>query len=154
MASHVEGCPHCSAVVERYRQIFASASGVWESAPTHLVARVKELVPETRRVLFGRRLQVGGLAVSRGPLEEFQLVVGDADVSIRLMATPNPEGWSIVGRVPNNNWEVDAPRPITASDGRFQFSVKTLEESAFDLLGPDTLMHVPALSELIENDGV
>ncbi len=152
LAEHLGQCTVCSQIISEYKTIFATASGLWESAPLESIQLAKALMPETRRVLFAKRLSVGAAATARGPQEEFQVLVGGEDISMRLMATPTTEGWSIRGKVPNADWIVYAENAVQMPDGRFEFTVPTLEDSSFDVLGEDTILQVPALSQLMTYD--
>jgi hypothetical protein len=152
MLAHVAECANCSAEVNRIITVLAAAKGIWESAPSEIVQRAQSLMPETRRHLIGRRLGLGSFAGARGGQEEFQVLVGDEDVTIRLMASPRQDGWAVMGRVPGDDWIVEAQSPVKLDDTVFEFEVKTLDGSAFDLVGPDSILHIPALSELIDND--
>jgi len=150
--AHLAECPKCSAIVSRTIQILSAAKGFWESAPSDLVTRAKSLMPETRRYLTGRRLDWGQVAGARGPQEEFQVLVGDEDVSVRVMASPRPNGWAVMGRVPDEQWVVEAQSPVTVDGSLFEFEVQTLADSAFDLVGLESILQIPPLSELIDND--
>lgn len=152
LEQHLLICSKCSQLLENYRAMLKAADGLWESAPANLVLRAKNLMPETRRVVIARRLGLGTLGAARGPLDEFQVMVGDDSTSVRLMASPTANGWSIMGRVPSEAWEVDSPVPVELAEGRFQFTVAALEDSSFELVGPDVVLHIPPLSELIQND--
>ena len=151
LTEHLRECSSCAQIIGEYKAIFASAGELWESAPLETIQLAKALMPETRRVLFAKRLSVGA-ATARGPQEEFQVLVGGEDISMRLMATPTTEGWSIRGKVPNADWIVYAENAVQMPDGRFEFTVPTLEESSFDVLGEDTILQVPALSQLLTHD--
>ena len=151
--NHVATCAKCAKLLTQHRVLLAAASGTWESPSAQILARVKGLMPETRRILVGRRIFAPSLSAARGlPVEEFQVLVGAEDVSVRIMATPQGEGWSIMGRLPNDSWAVQADSLVDQSAGRFQLDASDLNASGFDLLGPDVVIRIPALSELLTDD--
>ena len=136
--NHATTCAKCAKLLAQYRVLLAAASGTWESPSAQILARVKGMMPERRRVLIGRRLLAPSLSTARGlPVEEFQVVVGAEDVSVRIMATPQGGGWSIMGRLPDASWTVESDTPVDQSGGRFQLDATDLTSSGFDLVGPN-----------------
>lgn len=148
LAVHLESCTSCAELVRRYREIVVAAQIAWTSAPAELIQRAKNLMPETRRVWIAQRLGASLAAGARGPADEFQVLVGTDELSIRLMATRIEKGWQLMGRLPEGEWEVDASFPIQVDAKGFRFVVPSLEQSAFNLIGKDAVLQVPALSEL------
>ncbi|AIE84744.1 anti-sigma factor family protein [Fimbriimonas ginsengisoli] len=150
---HLEECKSCSAAVERYREIVAAAKVAWTPAPADLIALVKNLIPETRRVWTAARLGSSLAAGARGLGDEFQMSVGGGDLSIRIMATRSEAGWQLMGRLPEGEWSIDAEVPAVVDANGFRFTVGALEESGFNLIGPDQILVVPAMSQLLGDDG-
>lgn len=151
--NHAGTCAKCATLLAQYRVLLAAASGTWESPSAQVLASVKAMMPEKRRVLIGRRILAPSLSAARGlPVEEFQVVVGAEDVSVRIMAIPQGEGWSIMGRLPDASWTVESETPVDQSSGRFQLEAVDLESSGFDVVGPNVVLRIPALSELLTDD--
>ena len=149
---HTQVCAGCRKILKQTAQLLDAARGVWEAPSVGIVSRVLGLMPESRRILVGKRIQIGGLLPARGPVEEFQIVIGSEDVSVRLLATPERQGWVIRGRLPSPDWLAEAEFPITISEDRFEMFVPSLEESSFELVGPAEVLRSPALSEVIADE--
>jgi len=150
VAEHVAGCADCAAIVGDYTRMLGAARIPWSAAPAALIDRVKALMPERRRVVFGRRLGTFATA-ARGEADEFQVVVGEGDLSVRLMATRDADGWRVMGRAPAGTWNFEGPSDAAMESGRFEFRTSSLEDSAFSLTNDDTVFQVPALSHLLQD---
>ena len=150
---HVASCSRCNTIARELQSIVDAASFTWEEAPQAAISRAKALIPETKRVFWAARLRLGGLAPARGPIDEFQIVVGVEDWSIRLLATPHENGWSIMGQLPGESWLFDGHVPVTMSGNRFQFHASDLSRTAFELVGEDAILCIPPISDLLNDDG-
>lgn len=146
---HVEGCPRCAELVRRYQAIRAAGKISWESAPADLVARAKALVGETRRRLVARRMGSSLLAGARGGVDEFQVMVGAEEVSVRLMATREGSGWQLMGRLPSPDWKVESRHAVEMERDGFRLNAPSLEDSAFRLIGPELEIEVPSLADIL-----
>jgi hypothetical protein len=153
VAQHLEACASCAELVRRYREIVAATRIAWTPASRELVELVKGLMPETRKVWSARRLGSSLMAGARGPGDEFQMLVGTDELSVRVLASRTDAGWQLMGRFPEGEWNVVASVPVTVDANGFRFVVSNLEESAFSLVGHDTVLEVPALSRFLSDDG-
>ena len=152
--AHVNSCQSCLSIVNDLKLIVARAHQEWFIAPSEWISAAKALMPETRKIFTCHRLQLRGIAPARGPVDEFQIVVGTDELSLRLMATPTDTGWNIMGQFPSSDWEMEGQPNVTISGPRFQFSAKDLSETAFELVSMDTILQVPPMNRLIRDDSI
>lgn len=134
--------------VERFERALKEAgAGVWESAPTDLVAFAKALVP-SRPVVRLRFLSLGALAAREGEGRR-QAVLAPPEESegprLRLAAERVAEGWEVVGRV---DGIIEVPFTVEeGEDGEFRFVAPSLEETGFRVVAKAGTYEVPPLSE-------
>jgi len=154
VVQHVSTCSRCSTKARELKAIISTATYAWEDAPQSWVQSVKQLMPESKRILWAKRLNLRAASAARGPIDEFQIVVGVEDWSIRLLATPTATGWIVMGQLPGESWVFDGRESVSISGNRFQFNAPDLSETAFELVGQDAILCIPPISDLLNDDRI
>ena len=140
-------------MVAEIEKVLLAASLKRFDAPDEVIQRAVAIMPERKKVWA--RLLSSSLASAgaRRVSSDFQVVVGDEETCIRLMVNQAGKGWTISGKLPSPEWSgTQGTNEFQADDlGRFSFEVAELEQSGFVLSKGAAEMHVPPLSQLIED---
>ena len=150
-AQHVRTCAPCSAKLNELRSVFAVARAQFYDAPEDVVDRAKALMPARERRMMGLLRSTLAWTGARVVAEDFQIVVGSADIQARLMYTRSGAEWLVMGKLPSSDWSAVRAGDVLQSDeeGRFSFAVSDLADSAFELIGPAGELSVPSAEELL-----
>ncbi len=150
--AHVERCLDCNRIVFELRSIIevARASGV--VAPADVVNRAIAIMKPLAKPSFVAKLLRSSFATggARNLSRDFQLQVEADGVPMRFSYNQSGGQWSVLGRVPLEFDLVMHHKGEQWPDenGGFQFRVLNLNETAFDLVSSDRVIHVPAATDL------
>ena len=147
---HLAGCTSCQAKLLELQKMLLSMSIPQYSAPKSSIASAKALMaPRAVRMSLQRSSLT--LAGARRSSDDFQAVYEFDRVSLRVMYLKVDRGWSVIARIPEGNWSVShsGKQVEVDSDGRYQFSVKSLSASGFVIFNSSTRLEVPSGSEAI-----
>ena len=149
--AHVAGCPACAARVKAYQSIFAAARLPRESAPASLIASVAAMMPDLRRSIVARRLSALVPTAARRQSSDVQIVVGDEETSIRVLARADGDEWIVMGRLPEGEWNFDGP-PAEIQGDRFTFRASDLGATAFAIESEVRRLEIPPIAELLQGE--
>jgi len=156
--AHVQTCADCAEILRQYRAVLDAAAFEWTAAPTEAVRRAKDLMmpghlPQRRSI--ARLLHSSLLAGARSAPDDIQLTVEAEGERVRLMYSRLATGWEVVGRVPNAGISAERDQGPLALDeaGRFSFAAPSEAQTGFALRGPEWIVEIPSLEELLSNDG-
>ncbi len=148
--AHVESCGECQALLQQVKRMLEAAAIPTLKAPVDLVTAAKAFMPGPQPLRVLRTsLQLAG---ARWMNQDFQVVYEAREFELRVSYTKTEGGWEVVGKVPSDEWSVNKKRrsiPIQA-DGRFFFTVKSLEQSGFVLMTSNEAFTVPSGSEAMD----
>lgn len=148
-AAHVETCASCAAKLETLREAMRLGDLRFFDASPALVEAAKAMMPAPRRLpLLRSTLAWTG---ARAVAEDFQLLVGEEALPIRLMFSRVSEGWEVMGRLPDATWKVLRAGDSVAVDGegRFDFRAASLADTDFVVSGPGGDFTVASAEELL-----
>jgi|GEM_PF-1293375 len=150
-AQHVAACPACTDELARLRAMRSAFAHPWESAPADVIARLKGLMPSAPRRV-ARLLSPLGLVGARTVADDIQVVVGDRDVSLRLMVRRQDEGYTVMARLPEGGWRVERGGEVEHIGDRFRFLAEDLDATGFDLVCDDLRIEIPPLPRLMQDE--
>jgi hypothetical protein len=152
-SQHIQGCATCEAKLAQLREIFALGDLKFFDAPKSLIGDVKAMMqPAPRRVLSLIRSSLG-LAGARNAAVagDFQVVVGDGELQVRLMFTRIGSEWEVLGKLSDTGWTLtrDGNGIEVGEQGRFSFRSDSLAQTSFTLERRGVSMTVPSAEELL-----
>jgi hypothetical protein len=150
---HVAQCPSCAARLAELRKILQATALPMFNAPDDVVAQAQALMPN---LAPRRRLRLVastfGMAGARSMTQDFHLVVGSDEESVRLMYRQEDGGWEVIGRAPSPEWLLSRPEadePV-GQEGHFSFRASSLADTSFALVRGQTRLDIPSADELLE----
>lgn len=152
-ASHLVGCVSCQNRLAEFKKILAAAQLPVFDAPTDVVMRAQSIMPmmprrSALRLLASSFSQAGARSVT----QDFQLVVGTDETSLRVMYLKGADSWEVMGKAPSEGWTLlrdDFDEPLR-EDGRFQFEANDLGSTAFVLIKGEERLEIPNAEELLQ----
>ena len=147
-AVHVDSCDLCRTTLQGLRRTLSSLAVPQFEAPLELINRAKAIMspsPSRMRLLRTSLSTAGARAVT----EEFQAIYGFDELELRVMYAKVDTGWNVIGRLPSVDWTAAANGEALSieDDGHFSFTVKSLEDSSFEIAKHMMRLEVPSASE-------
>ena len=151
-SAHVATCKSCQKRLAEFRQILSAAQLPTFDAPTEWVMRAKAIMPTVPRrnplrLLASSFSQAG----ARSATQDFQLVVGSDETSLRVMYLKGANAWEVMGRAPGAGYFLlrDGSDEALDEDGRFRFEAPDLASTGFSLVKGEERLDIPAAEELL-----
>ncbi len=152
-ASHLASCASCQKRLTEFTQILSAAQLPVFDAPTEVMMRAQSIMPTmpkryTVRLLASSFSQAGARSVS----QDFQLVVGTDETSLRVMYLKGADAWEVMGRAPSEGWTLlrdDFDEALDES-GRFRFEAPDLGSTRFSLVNGEERLEIPNAEELLK----
>lgn len=134
--AHVASCGSCGEKLALLQSFVSAGQLGFYDAPAEAIQSAKNLMPQAPRQFASLVRSTLALSGARSVAEDFQVVVSLGGAELRLMYTRVRNGWMIMGRLPEGDYQIlDRSDVQLFPDRRFSFEVKNLAESEFTVEG-------------------
>lgn len=149
---HLKSCEDCTLQLSQLEQMVGCFKSPVYNAPASLISAAKNIMQPMRKTsIFATlvRSNLGLAGVRSAATKDIQAVFDVEGEKIRVQYRALPQGWEILGHVPEGATEGRAGKKSFRIDekGRFTLTVKDLAQSGFKIVVDGVEISVPAVNE-------